>query len=245
MRAMDLTIWVWCPHCMAGHQIKPADAVLEGEIQTVLQPVADRGLSRARLRRARYRLSHSMARSATGRRATMPPRSGIALMRRSGSGPLSYRVALGLRAGRAARGRGAGRRQAGLHAGDDRHRPGAGGARWPDRAACRRPRGPARRHRSPAGRAPIGGAGNAGVRAATSCPDAAWPGHRPLRPGCGAGGGATRSMPASPCSRRCWRRATPGWRPISAISACAASLVEPRKRPRARPALAFGPTRIM
>jgi hypothetical protein len=35
MRAMDLTIWVWCPHCMAGHQIKPADAVLEGEIQTI------------------------------------------------------------------------------------------------------------------------------------------------------------------------------------------------------------------
>ena len=31
MRAMDLTIWVWCPHCMAGHQIKPAEAVLEGE----------------------------------------------------------------------------------------------------------------------------------------------------------------------------------------------------------------------
>jgi hypothetical protein len=35
MRAMDLTIWVWCPHCLAGHQIKPADAVLEGEIQTI------------------------------------------------------------------------------------------------------------------------------------------------------------------------------------------------------------------
>jgi len=35
MRAMDLTIWVWCPHCMAGHQIKPADAVLEGEIPTI------------------------------------------------------------------------------------------------------------------------------------------------------------------------------------------------------------------
>ena len=35
MRAMDLTIWVWCPHCMAGHQIKPADAVLEDEIQTI------------------------------------------------------------------------------------------------------------------------------------------------------------------------------------------------------------------
>ena len=38
MRAMDLTIWVWCPHCMAGHQIKPADAVLEGEIQTTFSP---------------------------------------------------------------------------------------------------------------------------------------------------------------------------------------------------------------
>ena len=35
MRAMDLTIWVWCPHCMAGHQIKPADAILEGEIPTI------------------------------------------------------------------------------------------------------------------------------------------------------------------------------------------------------------------
>ena len=35
MRALDLTIWVWCPHCMAGHQIKPADAILEGEIPTI------------------------------------------------------------------------------------------------------------------------------------------------------------------------------------------------------------------
>lgn len=31
MRAMDLTIWVWCPHCMAGHQINPAEARLEDE----------------------------------------------------------------------------------------------------------------------------------------------------------------------------------------------------------------------
>lgn len=31
MRSLDLTIWVWCPHCMAGHQIKPADAMLEEE----------------------------------------------------------------------------------------------------------------------------------------------------------------------------------------------------------------------
>ena len=38
MRAMDLTIWVWCPHCMAGHQIKPAEAVLEGEFQNTLSP---------------------------------------------------------------------------------------------------------------------------------------------------------------------------------------------------------------
>lgn len=38
MRAMDLTIWVWCPHCMAGHQIKPADAVLEDEMQTTISP---------------------------------------------------------------------------------------------------------------------------------------------------------------------------------------------------------------
>ena len=31
MRAMDLTIWVWCPHCLAGHKIKPGEARLEGE----------------------------------------------------------------------------------------------------------------------------------------------------------------------------------------------------------------------
>jgi len=31
MRAMDLTIWVWCPHCRAGHQIKPLDIVLKAE----------------------------------------------------------------------------------------------------------------------------------------------------------------------------------------------------------------------
>ena len=42
MRAMDLTIWVWCPHCMAGHQIKPADAMLEDEMQDHDQPGAGR-----------------------------------------------------------------------------------------------------------------------------------------------------------------------------------------------------------
>jgi hypothetical protein len=38
MRAMDLTMWVWCPHCMAGHQIKPAEAILEDEIKTTISP---------------------------------------------------------------------------------------------------------------------------------------------------------------------------------------------------------------
>jgi hypothetical protein len=31
MRTMDLTIWVWCPHCMVGHQVKTSDVVLEDE----------------------------------------------------------------------------------------------------------------------------------------------------------------------------------------------------------------------
>ena len=38
MRAMDLTIWAWCPHCMAGHQIKPSEAVLEDEMRTTISP---------------------------------------------------------------------------------------------------------------------------------------------------------------------------------------------------------------
>lgn len=38
MRAMDLTIWVWCPHCMAGHQIKPSEASLEDENVTTISP---------------------------------------------------------------------------------------------------------------------------------------------------------------------------------------------------------------
>ena len=32
MRECDLTIWVWCPHCLAGHKINPAEARLEGEV---------------------------------------------------------------------------------------------------------------------------------------------------------------------------------------------------------------------
>ncbi len=38
MRAMDLTMWVWCPHCMAGHQIKSAEAALEDEAKTTISP---------------------------------------------------------------------------------------------------------------------------------------------------------------------------------------------------------------
>ena len=38
MRTMDLTIWVWCPHCMTGHQIKPADAMLEDDSVTTGSP---------------------------------------------------------------------------------------------------------------------------------------------------------------------------------------------------------------
>ena len=29
MKQMGMKIWVWCPHCMAGHQIRPTDAVLQ------------------------------------------------------------------------------------------------------------------------------------------------------------------------------------------------------------------------
>jgi hypothetical protein len=38
MRTMDLTIWVWCPHCMAGHVIKTADAALQDEHRKVDSP---------------------------------------------------------------------------------------------------------------------------------------------------------------------------------------------------------------
>jgi len=31
MRSMDLKIWVWCPHCMAGHTISPKDAILDDQ----------------------------------------------------------------------------------------------------------------------------------------------------------------------------------------------------------------------
>jgi hypothetical protein len=38
MCAMQLTIWVWCPHCVTGHQIKPSDATLDGERQAAARP---------------------------------------------------------------------------------------------------------------------------------------------------------------------------------------------------------------
>jgi hypothetical protein len=40
MREMDLTIWVWCPHCMAGHQIKPSEAILQDKTETEAPPLS-------------------------------------------------------------------------------------------------------------------------------------------------------------------------------------------------------------
>ena len=31
MRSMNLKLWVWCPHCIAGHQLSPKDAILHDE----------------------------------------------------------------------------------------------------------------------------------------------------------------------------------------------------------------------
>ena len=41
MRSMDLKIWVWCPHCMAGNTIAPKNAILDEETvlsETELSP---------------------------------------------------------------------------------------------------------------------------------------------------------------------------------------------------------------
>jgi hypothetical protein len=38
MRSMDLTIWAFCPHCMAGHQIKTADAAIDRELEPARSP---------------------------------------------------------------------------------------------------------------------------------------------------------------------------------------------------------------
>jgi len=35
MGGMGLSIWMWCPHCVDGHQINAADAVVEDKIETV------------------------------------------------------------------------------------------------------------------------------------------------------------------------------------------------------------------
>ena len=41
MRNFGLTIWVWCPHCISGHQIKPDDASLVAErMGTAEKPLA-------------------------------------------------------------------------------------------------------------------------------------------------------------------------------------------------------------
>ena len=40
MQSMQLTIWVWCPHCMAGHQINASEAKVQENAQ--LDPIAAR-----------------------------------------------------------------------------------------------------------------------------------------------------------------------------------------------------------
>jgi hypothetical protein len=40
MRSMDLKIWVWCPHCMAGHTIAPKDAILDDDTVLSDAPLA-------------------------------------------------------------------------------------------------------------------------------------------------------------------------------------------------------------
>ena len=127
----------------------------------------------------------------------MPPRSGIALMRRSGSGSVSYRVALGV--GLAVLFAAAARaddkpacKPAAIGTG-----AGAGGHRRPDR--CGSPtaaRSGSRASKCPAddgeaARTRPSCAGDAGV-GPRNHPDAARSGNRPLRPGRGAGGGAAR-----------------------------------------------------
>ena len=42
MRDSKLTIWAWCPHCMAGHVISPDSAnILEDGDLSSLQPASD------------------------------------------------------------------------------------------------------------------------------------------------------------------------------------------------------------
>jgi hypothetical protein len=60
MRAMDLTIWVWCPHCMAGHQINPPRRAWTRNSRTA----------------RRWRSADPARRRLT---AAVPPHSGVAL----------------------------------------------------------------------------------------------------------------------------------------------------------------------
>ena len=38
MKTMNLNIWVACPHCVGGHQIRPAEAILPDERTTSAKP---------------------------------------------------------------------------------------------------------------------------------------------------------------------------------------------------------------
>ena len=44
MKTMNLKIWVGCPHCVSGHQIRPTDALLQDDsvplVTTLRRPAA-------------------------------------------------------------------------------------------------------------------------------------------------------------------------------------------------------------
>ena len=41
MQTFNLTLWAWCPHCLAGHQVKASQVRLRGDQpQDALEPAA-------------------------------------------------------------------------------------------------------------------------------------------------------------------------------------------------------------
>jgi hypothetical protein len=38
MGESNLTLWLWCPNCMVGHQVHPSDATSADEIKPVRSP---------------------------------------------------------------------------------------------------------------------------------------------------------------------------------------------------------------
>ena len=256
---MDLTIWVWCPHCMAGHQIKPADAVLEDEIA---RPRSARRWPRAEAPRSgpparNYRLASAELPHVRGRASADPrPRRRYRRNRGVALAPMSHAAGAFIAPPDCCRRHPGRDAAAGARADDKPHcEPAAigtatraGGARWPHRRAGRRPRGPARRHRAPQrGDAPP--SATAALQALVAGREVGL-----LRLGPEAdryGRVVGPGLPDRPPRRRrtssrmrCWRRATPGSRPGSGMRPAPPRFWPPNRRP-GRPALAFGRTRII